>query len=48
MMRLENDMKKSRSIESQILSILMLGESGYAEMVMQNEVLKDALGGMKH
>lgn len=46
-MRLENGMKKSRIAESQILSILMLGESGYAEMMMQNEPLKDALGGMK-
>ena len=47
-MRLENGMKKSRIAESQILSILMLGESGYAEKMMQNEPLKDALGGMKH
>jgi putative transposase len=91
-MRLENDMKKSRFTESQILTILKQGESGvpvadlcrdhgisnatyynwrskyggmdaslmaemkamaeenrrlkkmYAEMAMQNELLKDALG----
>ena len=47
-MCLENEMKKPRIAESRIGSILMLGESGEAKMVMQNELLKDTLGGIGH